>query len=149
MHPNAQLYEDDFALWAETTAEAIRKARWQDIDLETVAEEIEGLSRSDRRALRSHLQGLLLHLLKWRYQPERRATGHSWLSSIKNHRREIAMLLDESHSLRPRVSLLFPACYVHACEDAADETGLPPQTFPETCPWTLTQVLDDHFWPED
>jgi hypothetical protein len=148
MHPNAQLYEDDFALWAETTAEAIRKARWQDIDLNTVAEEIAGLARSDRRARRSHLQGLLLHLLKWRYQPQGCATGQSWRASIRNHRREIEDLLSESPSLRPTVQALLAQCYRYGLQDAADETGLPLATFPETCPWTLAQVLAHDFWPE-
>jgi len=48
------------------------------------------MSRSDHRALESHLRVLLVHLLKWRYQPAGHQTGHSWADSIREARAQIA-----------------------------------------------------------
>jgi hypothetical protein len=51
---------------------------------------IDALSRSDRRALESHLIRLFKHLIKWEVQPERRS--RSWRNSIINARTEIARI---------------------------------------------------------
>ena len=117
------------------------------LDREALAEEIESLGKSDRRALGSHLRNLVLHLLKWQYQPSGRLTGHSWQSSIRNARAEIAVLLEDSHSLQQEGAGLLVRWYPLARLDAADETRLPLDTFPVTCPWTPAQVLDADFWP--
>src|SRR5262249_54423958 len=109
--------------------------------------EIESLGKSDRRALGSHLRNLVMHLLKWQYQPDGRFTGHSWESSIINARDEIAMILEDSHSLVPSVPDLLARRYPLARQNAAAETRLPLATFPATCPWKLEQVLDADFWP--
>jgi hypothetical protein len=137
-------YDADFYRWTQTQAAALRAKDFAALDLENLAEEIESLGRSDRRAIVSHLERLLLHLLKWREQPQGR--GPSWRSTIRHARREIAKLVAESPSLHdyPRQMM---AAYRHAREDAADETGLPLATFPEACPWAPEQVLDADFWP--
>ena len=95
-------YKDDLATWATEQADALRGRRWDDVDIEHVAEEIEDLAKSDRRALRSHYSGLLAHLMKWKFASaeERERTGRGWLQSIANHRAEIDFILDDSPSLR-------------------------------------------------
>ena len=75
MHPNTTLYEQDFYTWTQTTAAAIRAGEWQDLDAQMIAEEIESLGIGQEHALRSHLKQLLMHLLKWQYQPSRPADG--------------------------------------------------------------------------
>ena len=149
MSTNAELYDQDFYAWTQEQAALMREGALRDLDVTNLAEEIESLGKSDRRALGSHLRNLVLHLLKWHCQPAGRHTGPSWRSSIRNARAEIAVLLDDSPSLRREVSGLLARWSPLARQDAADETGLPLATFPEACPWTAEQVLAEDFWPEE
>lgn len=103
------------------------------------------MGKSDRRALTSHLANLLLHALKWEYQPERR--GKSWRLSMRNARREIELILNDSPSLQHQLPALIDTAYPSARRDAADETGLPLSTFPERSPFPIEQLLADD-WPE-
>lgn len=137
-------YERDFYQWTQTQAALLRQGKLAEVDLENIAEEIESMGRSDRRAISSHLRNVLLHLLKWQYQPERRST--SWRSSIRNGRHEMVSLLKESPSLKPQVAAIASEEYPVARDNAADETGLPPATFPAACPFTVEQVTGD-YWP--
>jgi hypothetical protein len=147
MSTNAALYEQDFYAWTQEQAALLREGALQDLDVTNLAEEVESLGKSDRRALGSHLRNLVMHLLKWEYQPDGRLTGHSWQSSIRTARDEIAMILEDSPSLAPTVPELLARRYPLARQNAADETGLPLPTFPVACPWTPEQVLDADFWP--
>jgi hypothetical protein len=148
MRTNAAWYDQDFYAWTQEQAALLREGALDDLDVTHLAEEIESLGKSDRRALGSHLRNLVLHLLQWHWQPTGRDPGHSWRSSIRNARAEIAVLLEDSPSLRREVAGLLGRWYPLAREDASDETGLPLTTFPEACPWTSEQVLDADFWPE-
>jgi Domain of unknown function DUF29 len=139
-------YDTDFYTWTQTQAAAIRAKDWAALDLEHLAEEIEALGNEQRHAVRSHLRVLLWHGLKWAYQPDHRTT--SWRTSLRNARVEIADRLEDSPSVRPLVPALLASAYPQARRLAADETGLPLATFPEACPWTIDQVLDEDFWPE-
>jgi hypothetical protein len=142
------LYDTDFYLWTQDQA-ALLGARDADaLDFENLAEEIRSLGASDRRELPTRLYQLVLHLLKWQYQPQRRVTGRSWRSSIREQRRRLAMVLRESPSLRRTVPEVLMEEYPYAREAASDETGLPLTTFPEACLWTAEEVLDVDFWPE-
>ena len=107
------------------------------------------MGRRDRRALGSRLDVLVMHLLTWRYQPERRMSGHSWESTIIEQRRRIRRLLRESPSLRPEILSLIEEEYCDVRRQAAIETRLPLTTFPTTCPWTVEQILDDAFLPSE
>jgi len=146
MGTNAELYAQDFYTWTKTTAALIRAGKWSALDREALAEEIESLGKSQHRELGSRLVVLLLHLLKWGYQPLERSG--SWRSTIRTQRRELRRLLQQNPGLRPLVPSAVADGYPDARLDASDETGLPLATFPATCPWTLEQVLDADFWPE-
>jgi Domain of unknown function DUF29 len=142
-------YDIDFYAWTQAQAAALRAKDVAALDLDNLAEEIDSLGKSDRRALRSHLKVLTQHLLKLRYQPqERERRGPGWRISARNARQEIALILDDSPSLQRQLPRLLASAYPHACQDAADETGLPLATFPEPCPWSLEQLQDPGFWPE-
>jgi hypothetical protein len=147
MSTNTALYDQDFYTWCLTTAALIREGKWYDLDREALAEEIESLAKRDRRALRRRLQLVLMHLLKWRYQPLERSG--SWRRTIRTQRTALQEILADSPSLRPTMTTILTQRYLHAREDARDETGLPLATFPETCLWTPEQVLDADFWPEE
>jgi hypothetical protein len=86
MDTNTDLYEQDFFQWTQTTAALIRQGKWHAVDAKCVAEELESLGKRDRRELASRLQVLVMHLLKWHYQPEGWVEGHSWRGTIRTQR---------------------------------------------------------------
>jgi hypothetical protein len=139
-------YDTDFYAWAQAQASALRAKDWAALDLEHLAEEVDDLRKTERRAVRSQLRLILSHLLKWVYQPARRTD--SWRSTIANGRVLVQEDLEDLPSLAPELETLAAWAYPRARRDAAQETDLPLTTFPEACPWSITQVLDAGFWPE-
>jgi Domain of unknown function DUF29 len=134
------LYEQDFYLWTQHMTILLRNGNFDQLDIENIAEEIESLGRSDRRELKSQLTVLLMHLLKWYYQPEQRS--NSWRAIITEQQIRILDLLSESPSLVSYLKGEVDRCYNHAKDLAADETGLMPTIFPQDCPYLLTEVLE-------
>jgi Domain of unknown function DUF29 len=139
-------YDTDFYAWAAQQAAALRAKDWAALDLEHLAEEVEDLRKTERRAVRSQLRLILSHLLKWRYQPDKRT--ESWRSTIANGRVLVQEDLEDLPSLAGELPELYSWAYPRARRDAAKETGLLLATFPEACPWPIEQVLDEDFWPE-
>jgi Domain of unknown function DUF29 len=143
---NAQiLYETDYLQWLETTVDRLRNQNYAAVDWENLIEEIEDMGRSERRRLESNLIIVLLHLLKWQYQPTHRSG--SWESSIIEHRRRIRKAIKESPSLQPYLKTILEECYTEAVKQARAETSLPVTIFPAECPYDLTAVMDDEFLP--
>jgi hypothetical protein len=145
------LYERDFYAWAMREAGLLQRLARGDrvndvLDAANLAEEIESLGRSEKRELSNRLRVLLLHLLKWQYQPERR--GASWRATIRDQRYGIETVLEESPSLRPNFPDAIATAYNRTLPNASDETGLSRKTFPTTCPYTPEQILDHDFPPE-
>ncbi len=138
-------YETDFYQWTQQQAALLRQGRLSAVDIENIAEEIESMGKSDRRSVESHLFIIIAHLLKWKYQPQRR--GKSWRLSIRNGRRDVERLLRDSPSLKRQLNDLAIGEYPGARNEAADETGLPLATFPESCPFTIEEITGD-YWPE-
>lgn len=138
-------YEIDYAAWIFEQVERLRRGARDDLDLEHIAEELEDLGRSERRALRSHLRNLLTHLLKWEHQPERR--GASWSMTIDNARLEIEELLTESPSLRGDLEAALATEYRRARMDASRECDLPAEQFSEQCPYSKEELVDPDFLP--
>ncbi len=138
-------YETDFYAWTQAQAAALRDGKWDTLDWANLAEEIESLGRSERYAIESHLQNLLTHLLKWRYDPATEPR-RGWRITIRNARLDIAKRA--LGHLQHYPAQYFAIAYRHAREDAADESDLPLTTFPEVCPWPVAQVPDADFWPE-
>ena len=114
---NAELYEQDFYRWTQEQIALLREGKWHEIDREHLVEEIEDLGRSARKELRSYLENLVLHLLKWRYQPDYQTRG--WRDSIVENRARIPDCLTESPSLRPAVADpaagVLSACPAQSC----------------------------------
>src|SRR5438067_12959092 len=98
MSRNAPAYEDDFVAWLEDQAQHARRQEIESLDLENIAEELEGMARGDRREIRNRLIVLLIHLLKYSAQPRRRSSG--WLATIGEQRSRIAAVIDDSPSLK-------------------------------------------------
>jgi hypothetical protein len=142
----SSLYETDFAEWLDVTGRLLREHRFDELDVEHLIEEIEGMSASERHEMNSRVRVVLLHLLKWRYQPEKR--GPSWRSTLAVQRIELADRLETSPSLRRSLARSMPKVYRTAVNLASIETGLPAATFPSECPFTPAEVIDPGFLPE-
>ncbi len=140
------VYEQDWYAWVLDNAGLLREGRFSEIDSQHIAEELEDMGKSERHALASHLKVLITHLLKWQYQPAFR--GVSWRLSIDNARDEIDELLEESPSLKGKMAGIIEKRYSAARKRAMLETGLPLAAFPEECPFSLEQLLDEEFEPE-
>jgi hypothetical protein len=140
-------YGEDFLRWTEETAAALRQRRFDGLDWEHIAEEIESLGTSERRALENRLTVLLQHLLKWQHQPGHRSNG--WRATILEQRLRIDRLLNEMPSLRPQLDGDIAENYPVARLAASGETGLPEMAFPMECPYTIEQILDRDFLPGD
>ena len=145
MPVKSPLYDSDFYAWSRQQADLLRAGKLTQADIENIAEEIESMGRTEKRELVSRLEVLLLHLLKWRYQPDRR--GPSWEASIRVQRYGIEDHLDDNPSLKPLLPQALASAFRKARVAVVAETGLTGTTFPETCPWTVEQVLDGGFWP--
>jgi len=141
------LYERDFYAWANEQASLLRAGRLSEADIENIAEEIESMGRSEKRELVSRLKVLLIHLLKWQFQPALR--GNSWRLSIEEQRRGVADHMADNPSLKDRLPAALVSAYADAILAAARETGLDRRTFPSPCVWSFEQMMDDDFWPGD
>jgi hypothetical protein len=147
--------EKDFYAWLLDQSHAIRERRLEWLDLENIAEELEGMARKERHALTSHLRVMMIHLLKWAYQSSRRDRYlSSWRASILDSRQEIQDALEDSPSLGNEQNLtgFMQKAYRRARVLAAAEMGLSDRErdrlFPKECPWTFAQFMADGFPPE-
>ena len=103
-------YEEDFVAWAAETAQLLLERRFDEIDIDSLAAEVEAMAGSDRRELRSRVVVILVHLLKWKYQPEKRSG--SWESTVETQRRELRYLLEQSPSLKRAVTEAVKEAYL-------------------------------------
>lgn len=148
MQTNTVLYADDFWAWTQETARHIREGKWYDLDPDALAEEVESLGKSTQRELEHRWEVLVIHLLKWRYQPGKRRQGTSWSRTIHEQRRRLQRLLRQSPSLRAQLPAVHAESYAYSRTRASLDTHLPLETWPATCPWSVAEILDDAFWPE-
>jgi len=136
-------YDTDFYAWLLQNAQLIRQGRFSEIDSENVAEELEGMARSDKRQLTNQLAVLLAHLLKWEFQVDKRSSG--WRGTIKEQRKRILKLLAESPSLKNELKNQIVDAYDFAIIIASNDTGISEFDFPQKCPYVLEQILDENF----
>jgi hypothetical protein len=141
----ADLYDADFAEWTRRNAELLRSGRVAEADLAHIAEEIEDMGKRERRSLQKHFMRLIEHLLKWEYQPERRSS--SWARTIVIQRGDIQQILVENPSFRPALSDTVAQAYRRAVSAVAVVIKMSSDEFPEACPYTLDQLLDESFLP--
>ncbi|WP_013321458.1 DUF29 domain-containing protein [Gloeothece verrucosa] len=141
-----KLYEEDYVLWLEQTAEQIRHKDIDNLDWQHLLEEIEDLGKSQKNAVESYLRQLLKHLLLYQYwTQERDYSGDGWAEEIDNFRNELEILLD-SKTLYNYAASILEAIYQKARRSAFNKTKL--DIFPAECPYTLEQVLDIDYLPE-
>lgn len=139
-------YLNDFSSWITQTAQLLREHRWHEIDLPKLIEEVEDLGKSERRGIVSQLIRLVLHLLKWQYQPQRRSD--SWLDSITDARTQIELAIEDSPSLKNYPAEQLKQVYPRARRQAAKQTSMDPAIFPEVCPYSIDSILTEGWLPE-
>ncbi len=149
-------YETDIVAWANEQAWLVRNKRFELLDIEHIAEEIEDVGKSEQRELASRMAVLLCHLLKWQYQPARQATiaapvpdrlaAYTPSLAIKTQRERIRHRLNKTPSLK---SCLKDSKWWADARDAVEkETGISYEKFPEQCPWTIDNILADSWFPQ-
>jgi hypothetical protein len=138
------LHDQDFHLWASQQAHLLRSGRLHDLDVDDLIEELEEMSGSHRRELINRLGVLIAHLLKWQFQPTARSS--SWVGTIKEQRRKLNRLLRENPSLKNITPDKISDAYGDALAIVEKDTGLNETNFPELCPFTIVQILDESFW---
>lgn len=144
---SVNLYETDFHAWTQEQAGFLKVGNWADVDFEHLIEEIESMGASERKELVNRLEVLLIHLLKWQFQPERR--GRSWQLSIIEQRAKLLDHFESNPSLRnsDTLSVNLGKTYKYAVISAQRETGLVRSSFAAACPYTVVQILDEEFYP--
>ncbi|MEA2060424.1 MAG: DUF29 domain-containing protein [Thermodesulfobacteriota bacterium] len=140
-------YEKDFYSWLMKNAVLLREGKFADIDAKHIAEELEAMGRSEKRELISRLSVLIAHLLKWKFQAVRRS--RSWKNTISTQRLDINDLLEDSPSLRHDIYEKIKKAYKKARIKAEDETGIDKEQFPENCPFSPEEIMNEEFFPED
>lgn len=142
------LYDQDYALWLEETIAQLRQGAWTDVDVVNLIEELEGMARSDKRALKSFLTRLFEHLLKLSYwDSEREYNQRGWKGEITHFRISIQNILEDSPSRKADLEKVFEKSYQDAREVMINTTGLSPSTFPLEPIAPLDQVLDKNWFP--
>lgn len=143
---SSTIYDEDFVQWTAETARLLRERRFDQIDVEHIAEEIEDMGKRDKRELGSRMRVLLVYLLKWKWQPANRSG--SWSATLATQRTELEDLFEDSPSLRANLRQSIEKTYSSARRLAGKETGLPLDTFPSRCPFTADQLLDPDYLPD-
>ncbi|GAB4232165.1 MAG: DUF29 domain-containing protein [Stanieria sp.] len=139
------LYDQDFYAWTIATAKALRERDLTNLDWDNLIEEIESLGRQEKRELVNRLIILVMHLLKWQYQPNKRS--RSWELTIKIQRLDVEKLLLDNPSLKSYIKEAISSGYNKAVLKAAQETGLAIEVFPSVCPYTWEELTDNNFLP--
>ena len=139
-------YRQDIVAWAHEQASLIRAGRFDQLDLEHIADEIDDVGKSEQRELASRMAVLMAHLLKWQYQPER--NGTSWQRTIKEQRKALNLHLKQVPSLKQKLFNLdwMESTWSDAVTLAIKETGL--SDFPESCPWLIEDILTPDWLPD-
>ena len=145
---NPAIYDQDYYLWIQEQVRLLGSGQFQDLDWVNLMGELEDMGKREKRSVRSNLVVVLMHLLKYQFQPERRS--NSWLATLIEHRLRLRDDFQDSPSLKTYVAdpTILKRCYEDACDRASRETGLPKTNFPENCPYHFDQILDKDFLPE-
>jgi hypothetical protein len=136
-------YQRDAYTWSREQARLIREGQWDEVDRDNVAEEIESVGRTEFSRLESALRVLMLHMLKWDFQPGKRS--RSWWLSITEQRVRLDQVLADNPGLQPRIDEAIMRAYRRARLRAMRETGLEPEMFPEVCPYSFEDITARRF----
>jgi hypothetical protein len=137
------LYERDLYAWSRDQARLLKEGRLDEVDAENVAEEILDVGSNEYDKLESALRVLLMHILKWDYQPDKRT--RSWENTIAIQRSHALKQLGKNPSLKSRTEEAVRDAYYDARLEASGETDLDVETFPAACPYDWDAILNRPF----
>ena len=143
--PGVTLYDQDLSAWAAHNANLLRAGKFSDLDVVHLIEELDDMGKSEKRGIYSHQKVLLMHLLKWQFQPHKQTS--SWRYTIRNARRELKDLIDDNPSLKSWPQIKLQSAYQDAVILAGSETSLDEREFPSDCPYTVEQLLNEEWFP--
>ncbi|WP_322514838.1 DUF29 domain-containing protein [Rhodopseudomonas palustris] len=131
-------YEKDLYGWVEDQVVLLRANEVGSIDASHITRELAELGRSEFEKLVSAIRIVLVHLLKWDHQPQRRS--RSWATTIREHRDRIDYVLRDNPSLKPRIPQATKDAYRFARRGAARETLMDEEAFAAACPYSWEDI---------
>jgi hypothetical protein len=141
------LYESDFVLWTEKTAEQLRQKNFDDVDWENVIEEIETMGRNERQAVESLLTRLIEHLLKLGYwESERERNARHWLGEIANFRVQLRRKF-KTATLKNHAEDFLTEAYADARESLIEAGYIDEAIVPVEPNFSLEQALEKDWFP--
>lgn len=146
METTTTLYRTDFYAWTKKQAALLHAEEFENLDLPNLIEELEAMGTSQRNEVISRLKVLLMHLLKWQFQADHRS--RSWRNAINVQRWDLEAVLEDNPSLRRELPECIAKAYPRARREAIQETGLLRSPWPNSCPWTIEQILDETWLPD-
>jgi hypothetical protein len=145
-HINNSDHDTDLLAWINRQVELLHAKKFDQLDLDNLIDEVNDMGGQLKRELYHRIEILLMHLLKYKYQPDH--ISGSWLGTIGEQRSRITKLLKDAPSLAGPLDEHLAENYASATKRAAAETGLPKSTFPTTNPFTKQQILDPDYLPD-
>ena len=141
------LYESDYLAWYETTLEQLKQNNLAELDVESLSEVLENLVRDIKRSGETYLKQIIIHLLLIEYWHSETINHRHWASEIVNFRSEIET--DMTTNLRKHLEKQKDKVYQKALIYVVIKTGLDKANFPTECPYSLEQLLNDNWFPEN
>ncbi len=145
MNTSPPKHDEDVYGWAIHTANLLRNKKMSEVDFDNIIEEIEVLGRSEQHELTNRLSLIIMHLLKWHYQPEKRT--RSWQLTLEEQRIQAKLCLKVSPSLNSKLNEILENAYEIGKIKAKKETDLDENVFPQHCPYTFEEIMSDAFYP--
>ena len=145
----AELYESDFHAWAELQARLLGERRFDELDLDHLIAEVTDLRKAERSAVLSRARQIMAHFLKLEYSPAS-WPRRGWQETISTQRMDLEEIL--SPTLRRELLAELESVFARARRNAARDLrqdNLDPAELPTSCPYTLDQVLDPDWLPEN
>jgi len=139
------LYDSDLNLWLETVISQLRSRDLQNVDIENLIEELEGLAGRDKREIISRLKTLLEHILK-RCYVDMPNEFRGWEVTIRTQRFELEQMLEPSPSLKRHLIESIDKCFNFALKDVQSEYSQ--YKFPNTWQFSrdIDSILNQEFW---
>lgn len=143
----AARYDTDVHAWATEQAQLLRQKRFESLDIDNLAEEIESVGRSERRAVQSFMELILVHLACLQFSPAIEPREH-WIGEVRNFRRRLEREFRDSPSLKPMLFEDLEMAWSLARWEALKKLqrdGI--QTLPDRCPFNPSQLRSPEFLP--
>ncbi|TAE61648.1 MAG: DUF29 domain-containing protein [Nostocales cyanobacterium] len=139
-----QLYENDYLAWLENNIKLLKLRQVADIDYENLITELEELAKNEKRRVRSLLEQIIRHFLLYQYWDlEKSRNAHHWAAEIISFRNQINE--DLTTNLRNHLDDNLSMIYSNALDYVKTKSQL--INLPESCPYTLDQILDKNWLP--